>query len=372
MASSVFRVLSLAILAFACSLPFAAGNSHILGYSPSDLHSEPRLLSLFDSWNLKHGKHYTASQRLEKHKRFQIFRQNLMRIEAHNSKEGSTFKLGLTRFADLTREEFMRSRRLGLKLPAHNLGSLRRTLHLHPKSASSVPAVSDSVDWRVRGAVTEVKDQGMCGSCWAFSASGAIEGANALATGSLVSVSEEELVTCSSASGCDGGLMDDAFEWVINNGGIATEEAYPYRSYGGSSGACNIEVEENYKTVTIDGFADVAPYSEQALMEAVSKQPVSVAIEASAMDLQLYAEGVYNGTCSSDPYDINHGVLVVGYGSEKGVDYWIVKNSWGLSWGEGGYVRMIRNGSPFGICAIHSLSSYPVKAASGSSLVAES
>lgn len=372
MASSVLWAL-LGVFALCLSIS-SAENPHVLSYSPSDLHSEAKLVSLFDAWNMKHGKHYTVAQKLEKHKRFHIFRDNLMRIEAHNSKEGSTFKLGLNRFADLTQDEFKQSRRLGLKLPAVKLGSIRRPSHPHHKPSSiETPRLTPvSVDWRTLGAVTPVKDQGMCGSCWAFSATGAIEGANAIATGSLVSVSEEELVTCSSESGCDGGLMDEAFEWVIENGGIATEESYPYESYSGSSAACNTNLEEEDKTVTIDGFADVAPYSEAALLEAVSKQPVSVAIEASAWDLQLYVEGVYNGTCSSDPYDINHGVLLVGYGTENGVDYWIVKNSWGASWGDVGFIRMIRNGSPFGICAIHSMSSYPVKSASTMPLVAES
>ncbi|KAH7440307.1 hypothetical protein KP509_04G100700 [Ceratopteris richardii] len=368
MASSVFWV-SLCVFALALSISSASEDSHVLGYSPSDLHSEPKLLSLFEAWNLKHGKHYTAAQRLEKSRRFHIFRENLMRIDAHNKKEGSTFKLGLTRFADLNQEEFKQSRRLGLKLPVHRLGSLRHHSNRKPAPSSIVNDLAGSVDWRSLGAVTSVKDQGMCGSCWAFSATGAIEGANAIATGSLVSVSEEELVTCSSASGCDGGLMDEAFEWVINNGGIATEETYPYSSYSGISAACNTGLEQ-YKSVSIDGYADVTPYSEEALMEAVSKQPVSVAIEASAWDFQLYAEGVYNGTCSSDPYDINHGVLLVGYGSDNGVNYWIVKNSWGSSWGDGGYIRMIRNGSPFGICAIHSLSSYPLKHASTAPAIA--
>lgn len=372
MASSAFWVL-LSVFALCVSFSCAHDASHVLSYSPQDLHSEVKLLSLFDAWNAKHGKHYTASQKLEKHRRFHIFRDNLLRIDAHNSEAGSSFKLGLNRFADLTHEEYKESRRLGLKLPARKLGSIRNPSATHRKaSAIDVKELSESIDWRTLGVVTGVKDQGMCGSCWAFSATGAIEGANAIATGSLVSVSEEELVTCSSADGCNGGLMDEAFEWVLDNGGIATEEKYPYESYSGTSGSCDTKLEGEEKTVTIDGFADVEPYSEAALMEAVSKQPVSVAIEASAWDFQLYAEGVYNGTCSSDPYDINHGVLLVGYGSENGVNYWIVKNSWGSSWGDTGFIRMIRNGSPFGICAILSMSSYPIKNASASPLVADS
>ncbi|CAL5409988.1 unnamed protein product [Camellia sinensis] len=195
-------------------------------------------------------------------------------------------------------------------------------------------------------------------SCWAFSSTGAMEGINTLVTGDLISLSEQELVDCDTTNdGCEGGYMDYAFEWVISNGGIDTEADYPYT---GEDGNCNTTKEKTYY-VTIDGYEDVEE-DETALFCAVLKQPISVGIDGSAIDFQLYTGGIYDGDCSGDPNDIDHAVLIVGYGSDGDDQYWIIKNSWGTTWGISGYGYIKRNTSdPFGVCAINAMASYPTK-----------
>jgi len=189
--------------------------------------------------------------------------------------------------------------------------------------------VAASIDWVAKGAVTPVKNQQSCGSCWAFSTTGSIEGAYFVATNKLVSLSEEDLVQCddNGDQGCQGGLMDNAFQWVESNG-IAAEGAYPYTSGGGTTGTCNTQ-KKSQPVVTITGYNDVPAKDEDALKAAVSKQPVSVAIEADKNAFQFYSGGVLdNSACGTN---LDHGVLLVGYGTEGGKDYWKVKNSWGAS-----------------------------------------
>ncbi|EPS57605.1 cysteine proteinase, partial [Genlisea aurea] len=194
------------------------------------------------------------------------------------------------------------------------------------------------------------------GSCWAFSAIGSVESINAIKTGKLISLSEQELVDCDTTdSGCSGGLMDNAFAFIIKNGGIDTESDYPYTA---QDGTCN-KVKLNTKVVTISGYVDVTPNSESALQAAVANQPVSVAIDAGGLSFQLYTSGIFNGICATL---LDHGVVVVGYGTSSGQDYWIVRNSWGTSWGESGYIRMKRNvASKSGQCGIAIEPSYPTK-----------
>lgn len=237
---------------------------------------------------------------------------------------------------------------------------LKRFDYFRPSILEELSAVADvpsSVDWRKSGAVAGVKDQGSCGACWAFSATGAIEGINKIVTGSLVSLSEQELVECDRSynSGCNGGLMDYAYQFVVKNRGIDTEEDYPFQGGGNS---CNKEKLKRH-VVTIDSYKDVPPSNEQLLLQAVATQPVSVGICGSERAFQLYSKGIFNGPCSTF---LDHAVLIVGYGSENGVDYWIVKNSWGMGWGMAGYIHMLRNGgNSEGVCGINMLASYPVK-----------
>ena len=259
--------------------------------------------------------------------RLEIFIQNLKQIEEHNADKTQTYQLGLNQFSHLTLEEFRDYNRLGSTRPPMLRRNPAKVLTA-PADLSSLPA---SVDWTTAGAVTPVKNQGQCGSCWSFSTTGSLEGAYFLKNKNLQSFSEQELVSCDSTDkGCNGGWMDDAFTWVQNNGGITTEAQYPYTSGTTTqSGTCQ---KSGYTLVAVSaptGFVDVTPNDVNALMAAVAITPVSIAIQANQPAFQSYKSGVLTGKCGQS---LDHGVLAVGYGTLNGVDYWKVKNSWGTSW----------------------------------------
>jgi KDEL-tailed cysteine endopeptidase len=224
--------------------------------------------------------------------------------------------------------------------------------------------IPESVDWRDKNAVTPVKDQGQCGSCWAFSTTGSLEGIYAIQSGELVSFSEQQLVDCDNLKhggknhGCNGGMMDSAFSWIDKNDGLCTEESYPYISQNGETETCKKTCDVVPKS-QIQSWVDVQS-SDSALMSAIAQQPVSIAIEADQIDFQLYESGVFTGKCGTS---LDHGVLVVGYGNENSEDYYLVKNSWGTTWGNQGYIKLGR-GQQYndgqGQCGILLEASYPV------------
>jgi len=303
-----------------------------------------------------HGKQYTSE--IEERFRMKIFMENAHKVAKHNKLYAQglvSYSLGINKYADMLHHEFVQTVN-GFNKTKRLLksGDLEDSISFIPPANIKLP---DTVDWREQGAVTPVKDQGHCGSCWSFSATGSLEGQHFRQSGKLVSLSEQNLVDCSEKygnNGCNGGLMDNAFKYIKANGGIDTEQSYPYKA---EDEKCHYKPRN--KGATDKGFVDIESENEDKLQAAVATVgPVSVAIDASHETFQLYAGGVYyEAQCSSEQLD--HGVLVVGYGTdESGQDYWLVKNSWGTSWGDAGYIKMARNRD--NNCGIASQASYPL------------
>lgn len=309
---------------------------------------------LQEEWNAFKSLYKKSYEPHEEDFRFKVFMENKHMIAKHNQKAMAgqkSYTLEINHYGDLLHHEFVRimnGYQHHMKASSEN-GSLFMTpAHVN---------LPTEIDWRERNLVTPVKDQGQCGSCWSFSATGALEGQHSRKAGKLVSLSEQNLIDCSKKygnNGCNGGLMDFAFQYIKQNHGIDTEQSYPYE---GKEGKCRYQKRNTGATDT--GFVDIPQGSEQKLMEALATVgPVSVAIDASQPTFQFYSSGVYDEPeCSST--ELDHGVLAVGYGTdENGNDYWIVKNSWGTKWGEQGYVRMSRNKN--NQCGIATAASYPL------------
>ncbi|XP_036620960.1 cathepsin L1-like [Trichosurus vulpecula] len=282
-------------------------------------------------WKSQHRKTYGGDEEIWRKDRWD---KNLRMIEMHNREYNAgkhSFQLEMNKFGALTNEEF---RQMMNGFRQNRFQKKTKGTLFHEPLLEQIPK---SLDWRDEGYVSAVKDQGQCGSCWAFSTTGSLEGQWFHKTGKLVSLSEQNLVDCSWDAinhGCDGGLMDNAFQYVKKNGGIDTEESYPYE---GKDGYGRYQSEHSGANVT--GYVDIPHEQESALTKAVATVgPVSVAVDAGHPSFQFYQSGVYyEPECSSQQLD--HGVLVVGYGvdTESGEKYWIVKNSWGEAWGKSGY-----------------------------------
>jgi len=324
--------------------------------------------SLWTQFKADFGKNYLTGT--EHDGRFSVFKDNVDFINAHNLRaDEHGYSVGINQFADMNSAEFKQTM---LTYKAEN----KKQGNVVVLDENNIEA---SVDWVSKGAVTPVKNQGQCGSCWAFSTTGSVEGAFQIATGQLKSFSEQELVDCAGSygnQGCNGGLMDDGFKYIEAKGD-ALESTY---AYTGKTGTCSSTKSASaaIKKGQLTTFSDVTADSEAQMMAAVTKGPVSVAIEADQSGFQFYKSGVFSGTCGTS---LDHGVLVVGYGTDSGADYWKVKNSWGTTWGQAGYIMMAKGsassnstsrkllgggggGGSAGECGILSQPSYPTISAS--------
>jgi len=333
----------------------------LVGAAAANL-GESEYQTLWNQFKVDFAKEYTEV--VEHDARYSTFKDNVDFIYSHNANaDEHGFTVAINQFADMTRQEFKKT-----MLTYQAEKKVQNNIVLLDESATA-----DSVDWVSKGAVTPVKNQGQCGSCWAFSTTGSTEGAYQIATGSLKSFSEQELVVCAGSygnQGCNGGLMDDGFKYLEAKGD-ALESAY---SYTGKTGTCSTSKQSDaaLKVGQVTSFNDVTSDSETQMLAAVSKGPVSVAIEADQSGFQFYKTGVFSGTCGTN---LDHGVLVVGYGTDSGSDYWKVKNSWGTTWGLDGYIMLKRGnatqtgrkllgggggGGASGECGLLKQPSYPV------------
>lgn len=289
-----------------------------------------------------------------------IFMENTIKILNHNSNPKNKWKMKMNHFGHLTSDEFKRIYASGLIIPKKDFPKGKNKNEIQVKEKRLLTEIPKELNWTSKGAVTPVKNQGQCGSCWSFATTGALEGAYFVKYNQLISFSEQQLVSCDRVDqGCNGGLMFKAYEFIERNGGLCNEHDYPYTSSNGFRGWC-----KNTRCTKVPNSAPVkytnVSHTEMSLLEAVLKQPVAIAIEADQESFQFYSDGVLDTNCGTN---LDHGVLLVGYGttSDTGQDYWLVKNSWGPNWGDNGYIKIARgtqnNGG--GECGILLFPSFP-------------
>jgi C1A family cysteine protease len=306
----------------------------------------------FQQFIQKYNKQYASKE--EYSARFEIFKETITFINTHNADDTKTHKVAINHFADMTHEEFTSTITPKVKRPSNDGATFSHKII----NNGSIPA---TVDWRQKGAVTPVKDQGVCGSCYAFGSIGSLEGAYQIATGTLISMSEQQIVDCAwndalQVQGCNGGYASVVMQWMINNGGLATEASYPYLM---QDGYCRAN--DHSSGVRVKAYVNVTQ-GEDDLLSAVAIGPVAVAIDASHPEFRYYTSGVYyQANCGNTLDDLDHEVLAIGYGTYNGQDYWLVKNSWSTHWGNEGYVMMSRNKD--NNCGIATQPNYPIVAA---------
>jgi len=312
-------------------------------------YTEQETQGLFVDFVQKHGKHYDVDEMFH---RYGVFQTNLAFIQKHNEKHGRgevSYSLAVNKFADLTNNEYRRL--LGYK---RNINRDETSMESHRCLTTSLPT---SIDWRDKNAVNSVKDQGQCGSCWTFSATAAMETAWYFHSKSLLSLSEQLCVDCVNhgANTCDiGGEMHDCYLQVISEGGDELESVYPYTATSG--GGCLFD--RTQIVATMSSYRNITVGDENDLKSAAAATVVSVAIDASQQSFQFYNSGVYDEPNCNSCDNLDHGVAVIGYGTDTGKDYWWVRNSWGPNWGLKGYIKMSRNKN--NQCGIACDATYPV------------
>jgi len=281
--------------------------------------------------------------------REKIFEERLKSIRIHNENPSFSWKKGINYLSDRTPEEFKKL--LGYKkdLAYRSKEKQKKNLDYPIVDLSSLPA---SIDWRDKGVVTSVKDQGQCGSCWSFGTTEVIESHFALSTGVLFDLSEQEILDCTpnpndcgGIGGCGGGTPELAYSQILKIGGLTSEWMYPYISWSGKNYDCRLNTSHVIPYAVLSGF-EVLPSNQLApvLQALANKGPLAVNVDASAWS--EYESGVFDGCNQTNP-DINHVVQLVGYGTDKKFgDYWIIRNSWTPFWGENGYIRIRRTSTP--------------------------
>ncbi|CAG9333048.1 unnamed protein product [Blepharisma stoltei] len=295
----------------------------------------------FQDFIAKYNKNYSEE---EYARRFKIFRDNSAYIRVFNT-QGKTWFLGVNEFTDMTFAEFKM-----VYTPSKILSD--PTIEASVLQNTTIPT---QVDWSAKGAVTPVKNQGQCGGCWAFATTGSCESAWFLAGHNLTSLSEQQLMDCSYSYGnlaCGGGTMTQAMKYVVKNGGITSEDNYPYTAH---DGLCN-QAKEKQFAATFTSYKVVKADDVQQMQIAVAQQPIRVSVEADQNAWQLYKGGIVSSDCGTN---LDHEVLVVGYNQLNSPQYWKVKNSWGTTWGEAGYIR-IAIVAGRGVCGIQMQPAYPI------------